>query len=143
MLKRQTEPESSHQAPKKPKTNSVFRSAVPRVRVTPTVNEPSSSGSISGSTVVTLSKSEDGRRRASGKYRNRQQRPSTPPKDPFPDPNIEACSYPDPNSEAISATVTPEPEGIQNLNTTQTSKTKRKRNNNTSVSHFSLTCDSF
>lgn len=131
-------PDSSHQAPKKPKTNPVFRYTAPtgRVRVTPTVNEHNSttsesSGSISRSTVVTLSKSEDGRRRGSEKYRNWQQRPSTPPKNQPPDPLIGAH---DPTDEDISATFTPEQDNFQN--TTETLKSKRQRNNNTSVSHY-------
>ena len=130
MSKRPTEPDSSHQPPKKPKTSSVFRSAVPRVRVTPTVNEPSSSGSLSRSTVVTLSKSDDGRRHASGKIRNRQERPSTHPKDQI---TIEPSGHPD-YCDDQSTPVTPEPERIQNK--TETSKTKRHRNNNNSVSHY-------
>lgn len=129
MSKRQSQPDSSHQGAKKPKINSVFRSAVPRV--TPTANEPSSSRSTSRSMVITLSQSEDARRRASGRHRNRQQRPSTP-NDPIPEPKT--LNAPDP-SEGISTAVMLEPlaEGIQNM--TQSSKTNRKRNNNTAVSH--------
>jgi hypothetical protein len=129
MSKRQPDSSESHQASKKRKSIPVFRSAVPRVRSdTPTANEPSSSRSTARSTVTTLSQGEDGRRRASGTYRNRQQRASTL----MGDPNIEAGGIPDP-SEAI-ATNTPEPDGIQD--TTETSKTKRKRNNNAAVSHL-------
>ena len=137
MSKRQTEQDSFQKLPKKPKTNSIFRSAVSRVRVTPTVDEPSSSSTISRSTVATLSKNEDGRRRASGKYLNRQHITSTPPNDQVSDPNILAASGqehhgPHP-SDDISALITPEVDGLQN--TTQSSKTKRQRNNTTSVSH--------
>lgn len=131
MSKRPTEPDFSQQAPKKAKGNSVFRSAVPRVART--VDEARSSRSTSRSTVITISKSEDGRRRASGRFRNQQQRSSTS-KVPIPGPNIEACGGDSDSIEGNSATVTPD--------TTQTSKTaKRTRNNNTAVSHyiFSLT----
>jgi hypothetical protein len=116
MSKRPTEPDSSHQVQKKTKANPVFRSAVPRVALTAneTANETRSSRSASRSTVITLSKNEDGRRRASGRYRNR----THTSKDPFPDPSIEARDVPD-SSEP--PTVTPE--------------TRRKRNNNTAVSH--------
>ena len=129
MSKRQSQPDSSHQGAKKPKIKFVFHSAVPRV--TPTTNEPSSSHSTSRSTVITLSQSEDGWWCASGRHRNRQQRPSTP-NDPIPEPKT--LDVPDP-SEGISTAVMPEPlaDGIQN--TTQSSKTNWKRNNNTAVSH--------
>ena len=130
MSKRPTDPESAQQPPKKSKTSSVFHTAVPRLRPTPTVNEPPSSGSTSRSTVVTLSKSEDGQRRVNGKYRNRQERGSTQPKEQFPDTCIVEEPAGIPNSEEQSATVTPE------RSTTQPSKPKRQRNNNTSVSHY-------
>jgi hypothetical protein len=137
MSKRQTEPDLTDQASKKPKTSSGFRSAVPKIKLTPTVNEPisSSSGSISRSTVVTLSKSDDGRRHASGRYRNRQDRPSTQLKDQFPDPglNKDPSGIPDSSEDQSATGVPPEPEGVQD--TTETSKTKRQRNNNNSVSH--------
>jgi hypothetical protein len=135
MSKRQMEPDNSHQAPKKAKGNSVFRSAVPRA--TRTVDEARSSRSTSRSTVITISKSEDGRRRASGQYRNQQQRTLTP-KGPTPGPNIEAWGGDSDPIEGNSATVTPD--------TTQTSKTaKRTRNNNTAVSRYiiSLTWHTF
>jgi hypothetical protein len=128
MSKRQTEPEPSHPAPKKAKGNSVFRSAVPRV--TRTADEASSSRSTLRSTVITLSKTEDGRRRASGRYRNQQQRSSSL-KVPIPGPNIEACGGDSAPTDEISATVTPD--------TTQTSRTgKRTRNNNTAVSGYTF-----
>lgn len=141
MSKRQPDPDSSQQAPKKHKTNSVFRFAVPRVTPT-TVNERSSTSSsasiVSRSTITTLSKSEDGRRRGSEKYRNRQerpstpQRPSTPPKDQYAHPVVGAHPIGEP--EDFSSTFTPEQDGFQN--TTETSKSKRQRNNNTSVSLY-------
>jgi hypothetical protein len=121
MSKRQKEAESFHQAPKKAKINSIIRSG-----------EASSSQSTARSTVITLSKSEDGRRRGSKGYRNRQEKPSTAT-DPLPDPNFETCMVSEP-SEEVPATVPPEPEGIQN--TSQTSKKKRQRNNNTAVGLF-------
>ena len=121
MSKRQKEAESSHQAPKKAKMNSIFRSGA-----------ASSSQSTARSTVITLSKSEDGRWRGSKGYRNRQEKPSTA-KDPSPNPHFEPCMVSDP-SEELPATDPPEPEGIQNMS--QTSKKKRQRNNNTAVGLF-------
>ena len=125
MSKRPTEPDSFRQAAKKAKTNPVFRTAIPRVA--PTTNEPNSSRSASRSTVITLSQREDGRRRATGRYRDQQRRSSTL-KDPSPDPNFETCEV------SESCEVTPEQDSIQN--TMHTSKTKRKRNNNNAVCHY-------
>src|ERR1700734_3662861 len=102
MSKRQTEPDSSQRPHKKVKKIPEFRTAVSRGRNsnTSTSRDSGASRLTSTSTIVTLSQNEGGgRRRGSGRYRNRQDTS----KDTFLPPDIEAGNVID-SSEMFSGT---------------------------------------
>ena len=132
MSKRQPESTSSQNPLKKPKKNPGFRTAVSSGRNAnpPTAREPGPSRLTSISTVVTLTQNEDGRRRGSGQYRNRQEC-SSMLKDSFPHSDIDVENIPDP-TEVFSPTITLESDVTSTA--TQIPKAKRRRNNNTAVS---------